>query len=166
MLGSRALFSTENCCFASQEGGRHASLPSIEAEAWFCVERGAGHATPLQPHKTIGLRNVNLIYAVSGFCVAGGGRLTPLLPATRNYRFETGLWVVGFCHTEKRLLCHTADIFVVLQSRHVCCVTQHACLLCHTAEMSAVSHGRHVVRIPQDDFQQSDYFLGVLRTAR
>ena len=37
-------------------------------------------------------------------------------------------------------------------SRHVCCVTQHACLLCHTADsllshtadMSAVSHSRHV----------------------
>ena len=49
------------------------------------------------------------------------------------------------------LLCLTADMSAVSHSRHVCCVTQRACLLCDTADivccvtqqtLSAVSHSR------------------------
>ena len=36
------------------------------------------------------------------------------------------------------LLCETADISAVSQSRHACCVTQQTRLLCRTADMSAV----------------------------
>ena len=56
--GSRALLATQNRGFVSQEGG---GMP------------------PLQRLKTTGLRNVHLVRAVLGLCVAGEGRLAPPL---------------------------------------------------------------------------------------
>ena len=91
--------------------------------------RRRGGCPPLQRNKTRNLCNVNLVWAVPGFCVAGGEACpTPL--ATQNNRFASGCW--GGAH-----------------SRHVCCLTQQTCLLRHTADVSAVSHGRHVCCVTQ-----------------
>ena len=42
------------------------------------------------------------------------------------------------------LLCHTADMSALPDSRHVCYVTQQTVLLGYKADMSDVSHSRHV----------------------
>ena len=117
----RALLVTQNRCVVSQEEGRGGMPPpSSDTEHYYSTYK-------------------NFITRTFGFCAAGGGVACPPPPASQNHSFASGRWGGGlplspFPHP---LSCSDTQ----LHSRHVCCVTQQACLLCQTADMSAVLCG-------------------------
>ena len=90
---------------------------------------------PLQRHETRGLRNVNLVHAVLGFCVAGEGGLAPHLLRHKTTVLRR---VAGQGGSQQTcLLCHTADMSAVCHTGRVCRVTQQTRLLYHTEDTSA-----------------------------
>ena len=104
----------------------------------FVSQEGGGMPPPSSDTKPE-IRVMQILYVLfQGFVSHGGGGLPPPSCDTKP----------PFCVGQLGRGAH---------SRHVCCVTQHACLLCHTADsllshtadMSAVSHSRHVCCVTQ-----------------
>ena len=101
-------------------------------------------------HKTVNLRNVNFVWAVPGFCVAGGrGLASPLLRhnttvlrraageglTADSIRCATQQTMSAVRHSRHCPLCHTTDNICCVTTDSICCVTQQT--------MSAMRHSRH-----------------------
>ena len=88
------------------------------------------------------LRSIGSICSMSSICSTISRHDAPArCPSTMPARNKH---VQHAQQMQTRLLSFTADMYVVLHSRHVFCLTQQTCLLVHTADVSVASHSRHV----------------------